>query len=637
MLSALLAAALCLTLTACGGNETAEAEIVPTAAPAMTTPTPAEKSAKTDRDAADKEETVYVQAAADGAVRKVTVETVLNYGGAGGVIEDRTALSDIKNTEGDEEFTLEDGGVLLWEDHGERIRYEGTGAAALPVEVHISYWLDGEEISPEALAGKSGRVRIRFDYENRTGETVTVTHADLSDEDEPAEPETEAVDTVIPFLAISVALLPEDVFTNVSVENGRVVSLGGQTAVLGYALPGLREALAPEEFEPMEDMDIPEYVELEADAEDFKLDFTATVLTNGLFGELEAESLDDIEKLSDGVGKLAEASEALADGAGELADGAREFADGVSEYADGVWQVYDGAAALGAGLSAISETTDTLRGGVEAASRAAEWLKEALSGAETAELTDTAAALEAVIAGLDAFQAALAGAEDYADEVRAAAAIADNALADIELDASAALAGLDLTDEERAAVEAYLARARGAVDEARARLADIPDYAEELDLTARAAALYEAAGALRERAEALLEEAETLPASPAEALERVEAAISGASALCDALDTLAAGSAALKSGVYALGTAGDTLAEAAEALADGAGELADGLAEFDEEGISELTDLAGEDLAALVTRLRALRQADIAYENFGGIAEGRTGSVRFVIETDAIG
>ena len=57
---------------------------------------------------------------------------------------------------------------------------------------------------------------------------------------------------------------------------------------------------------------------------------------------------------------------------------------------------------------------------------------------------------------------------------------------------------------------------------------------------------------------------------------------------------------------------------------------------FDEDGIQELTDLAGDDLTNLIDRIKALKDADISYDTYSGLAAGSTGEVRFIIETDSI-
>ena len=232
----------CSLLTGCGlrktppaPDPTPEATAAPDPSPTAT-PRPAptetpeaaaeEQKEKTDR---DKEETVYIKAGADGEVREVTVETVLRYRGTDGTIVDRTKLTDIKNTEGDEEFTQGRNGSLIWEDHGEDIHYEGKSRDKLPVGVKISYTLDGKSIRPEALAGKSGHLVIRFDYENRTQETREVSIYGG---------EAKSIQTKVPFLAVSFAMLPKEVFSHVTCKNGRLLSLGEQNAFLGFAPAG---------------------------------------------------------------------------------------------------------------------------------------------------------------------------------------------------------------------------------------------------------------------------------------------------------------------------------------------------------------------------------------------------------------
>lgn len=639
-----LIAALCLSLAACGG-ESADTPAPQTTAASAPTPTPSPAPAArtaADADAPDKAETVYVQADAAGTVRDVTVETVLNYGGTNGTVEDVSFLTDIKNTEGDEEFTVGENGAILWEDHGETIRYEGKGQDALPITVAITYWLDGMEISPADLAGKSGHVRIRFDYENHTSETVTVTHADLTEEDEDAEPpETEEIETPIPFLAITLVMLPEDVFSNVTVENGRLLSLGEQSAAVGLALPGLSDALSLSDFELTEDVEIPAYVEIEADVTDFSMDFTATLVTNGLLDEMEDDALDAFEKLSDGMDKLTEASEKITDGARELANGAYDFADYLDEYADGVWQLYTGASTISTGMAALSEQTAPLRSGAALVRSHLGDLREAISGQDIPELTGTAAALEAVIAALDTLEAELAALPAYGAAVSGAVSTADAVLAGISLDALyAALDAAELDAEDRAAIAAALgdsiAPVQSAVESARYALGQVPDLASSPELSAYAATIAAAIPTLREKAEEALASADSLPAKPAEAVDQLSALTDGVTALCDAIDALADGTAGLSDGAYALATAGDELAKAADTLADGSDTLADGVAEFDKEGIGELADLAGDELVTVLMQLKALREADLTFDNFGGIAAGRTGSVRFLIETDAV-
>ena len=131
------------------------------------------KTATTASDA-DKSETVYVKADASGTIHEIKVQTDLKNNGTSNEIKDFSTLKDIKNTKGNESFTQSPDGTITWENKGEDIHYEGTSTEELPVNVKISYTLDGKSIQPEDLSGKSGKLGIRFDYENTTDENVTV-------------------------------------------------------------------------------------------------------------------------------------------------------------------------------------------------------------------------------------------------------------------------------------------------------------------------------------------------------------------------------------------------------------------------------------------------------------------------------
>lgn len=196
-------------------------------APAAVTETAAQTTApKTTPGGVDKSETVYAKANADGTVTETTVEAVLKARD-GATIPDVAALRDIINKEGDEEYTTGADNALTWQNSGSAITYEGKSDAALPVTTRVTYYLNGVETAPDDLAGQSGRVRIHFDYTNHTRETVTVDGQEYT--------------VSVPFTAITAVILDGDKFSNIEADNGKVMELDGQTAVLGTAMPGLAD------------------------------------------------------------------------------------------------------------------------------------------------------------------------------------------------------------------------------------------------------------------------------------------------------------------------------------------------------------------------------------------------------------
>ena len=90
----------------------------------------------------EKDETVYVLAGADGAVRQVIVSDWLKNAAGEDTLADRSALTDIENVKGDETYTA-DGEALTWAANGSDIYYRGATDKELPVSLTVSYQLDG--------------------------------------------------------------------------------------------------------------------------------------------------------------------------------------------------------------------------------------------------------------------------------------------------------------------------------------------------------------------------------------------------------------------------------------------------------------------------------------------------------------
>ena len=216
-----------LLLSACGqAANTAETAATADASAAVTETAAQTTAPKTTPGGVDKSETVYAKANADGTVTETTVEAMLKARD-GATIPDVAALRDIINKEGDEEYTTGADNALTWQNSGSAITYEGKSDAALPVTTRVTYYLNGVETAPDDLAGQSGRVRIRFDYTNHTRETVTVDGQEYT--------------VSVPFTAITAVILDGDKFSNIEADNGKVMELDGQTAVLGTVMPGLAD------------------------------------------------------------------------------------------------------------------------------------------------------------------------------------------------------------------------------------------------------------------------------------------------------------------------------------------------------------------------------------------------------------
>lgn len=234
-----------------------------------------------------KEETVYIIGDAEGNPKSVIVSDWLKNGSGADSLSDETGLSDIKNVGGDEVFHVNTDGTITWDAAGSDIYYQGTTDQELPVNVKISYTLDGQPVSASEIAGKSGHVKIRFDYENKAEKTVEING------------KTETVK--VPFAMVSGTILSQECFSNIKVTNGKLISEGTNAIVFGMAYPGLKESLNLSDMQDGLDLskiEIPDYVEIEADAKNFKLDTTMTVASANLLNELNMDEINtgDLKK-----------------------------------------------------------------------------------------------------------------------------------------------------------------------------------------------------------------------------------------------------------------------------------------------------------------------------------------------------
>lgn len=296
-----------------------------------------------------KSETVYAITDAAGNTREIIVEDWLKNTGEQAVLQDRSELSDIENTDGEESFTR-DGETVVWEADGNDIHYQGKSEKDLPVSVHITYYLNGKEVSPEALAGKSGEIKIRYDYTNQEKREVGKAGQKES--------------VYVPFTVMSGMIFTDNCVKNVSVSSGKVITKDDKTIVVGIAFPGLKQSLEIETDSEVDfDMDIPDSVEVTLEAENFELQMGATLIMSDLFDDLDLEDREECIELQDAIRELSDGVQELVDGSGELADGAEELYDRLPELTDGVQSLKNGIVEYTDGVSSIKSGTEKLKNG----------------------------------------------------------------------------------------------------------------------------------------------------------------------------------------------------------------------------------------------------------------------------------
>ena len=470
VLSVLLAVTMSMSLFGCGKTASDEsAEAASTAAEQVEQETAEQEKADgvSHSSESGKDETVYVIADAAGSPTKVIVSNQLKNKDGADSLKDTTTLKDITNVNGDGSYKENADGTITWDtDGGADVYYQGTTDKELPVTVKLSYQLDGKDIKPEDLAGKSGHVKIRFEYTNNATKKVKVGNKEE--------------EIKVPFCMTSGAVLPNDTFSNVTVTNGRIINEGKNNIVVGVAFPGLTESLDwdnmkskakdEEARKKLDDIDIPESVEIEADVKNFALDMTLTMASSNVLSSFNltkdidtseiSDQMNDLQDgmdklidggedlkdgtgkvkdgasdLNDGAGKLKDGTDDLKDGAGKLKDGTSELKNGAGELADGTQSLADGAGKLQSGAQELANGTTTLKSGSSALVSGVEKLK---SGTES--LNSGVGKLQS---GADTLKAGTASLVENSGKLQAGAKKIDDGAGQVQAGVSALGTGVD--------------------------------------------------------------------------------------------------------------------------------------------------------------------------------------------------
>lgn len=604
-----------------------------------TSSTPAAQTDSTDTvGSSTTGETVYVIANADGSAKKVIVSQKYDPDDPNAAQEARSSLTDAVNVKDDN----------CW---------QGTTDKPLPVTMHITYTLDGKSVSAAELAGKSGHVTMRFDYENSQYETKTIAGKSQR--------------IYVPFAVLTGAILDSDNFRNVSVTNGKLVDDGDHTVVVGMAFPGLQENLALD----TDKLEIPSYVEVSADVTDFSIETTLTVVTNSVFNDVDDDNLDKdaLDELSDDLDKLTDAMEQLMDGSDELFDGLDTLLDKSHDLADGVGQLSSGLKKLDANSAQLNEGAktvfNTLLDTANKQLQANESLSEA--GITIPELTisNYADVLNGVIAKLDPdsviAQAEAAARQQVTAAVRAQegtvrAAVTEQVRQNVSNNVTAAvkasvlegaLKSQGMTQEQYEVADDTVKIAIGSAVDAKMNTAEVqqnisatvsaqmasPEVKALIDQnTERQISLLIEQNMNSETVRAQIDAATAQASAGAKQLLALRQQLDSYNTFYIGLQAYTAGVAEAAAGAVKLNKNMPDLIDGVKKLRDGSLELADGIKELNEEGIEKLVDAFDGDLTELSDRLQATVDVSRDYRSFINTTSSSGDGVKFIFRTDAI-
>lgn len=579
----------------------------------------------------EKEETVYAKADATGQVSQVIVsDWIKNYSGDA-TITDKTTLKDIVNVKGDETYSQGANGEIVWQANGNDIYYQGTADAELPVTIQATYKLDGVEIEPSELEGKSGQLTIEYTYKNNS--------------------KVAGSDMYTPFTVVAATMLKTDSFANVTAENAKVISDGDKYAVVGVAMPGLKDSLALGD-----ETKVPGSITITADVTNYEPITVLNVVTADLLNEIKLDDTDQLKDLADSMDELADASKKLVDGSSDLSDGLNELKDKTGEYTKGVTTLTGSLDDYIAGVSKVTSGIKTLYNG---AGELTKGVSSLATGAKSLNsgLNQASNGVDSIVNNFDALVTGAGSIKSGADSL-------NTALKQLEAGKQAeneAYATLSATVENNEKIIAALKAAgveESIVGMLEKNTAGQKQIAEGLTASGAqieaglskastgASSLADGSNTLTSGLTKMKKGAKSLQSAMVELEAGSKTLLEGANKLNSASGSLSSGikqlydgsisldtaSSKIKSATPKLNDASSKLDNGVQSAADGGKTLKEGLEEFNREGISKLIDAVDGKLGDVIDKFDDLQDAASKYTTFTDTNSEFKSSVKFIIE-----
>ena len=567
-----------------------------------------------------KSETVYAVMNGDGSIKSTTVSEHLYSASGLANVTDKTTLTDIQNTESDAEFT-QNGEELVWNTNDTDVYYKGNTDKALPIDVKVTYALDGQEAALEDIIGKSGHLTVTVNLKNNETDTVNVNGKDR---------------TIVTPLITAVGVILGGDASNMTAEHGMIESAAKSSVAAFVTLPGVKDSLSgllPDEVDSIEDY-LQDTVTVEADVEDFTCPqvMVACATSTAALGTDNVFDLSSINDLTDGINQLNDAMSQLMDGASQLVDGTSQLAGGVLALLDGANTLNNGAAALDDGLGQLTNGLDTLSANNAALNAGAQQVADGVLASANKTLKEgglidedmTWSNYEAVIDNILTMndKTLAAGRKKMVRTIWEQAPSFKDSQLDLALYLSATKTNHDLEAALKLMQNFDASMLTGALemvtnaDAKNTAKAELKYQVENSQDMADVRAL-----------KTSLSQIQFFVSSVNQYTAGVQTAADGAHSAKDGSAQLAAGTKTLYDGVNTLNTG-------AGQLNDGAGQLNDGLNQFNEEGISKLTGALDQDqLHGLKTVLDEMTGRLNDYTSFAGAPDDAESSVKFVYKT----
>ena len=541
-----------------------------------------------------KTETIYSTLGVSGNVKKTTINTKLTDISKGD-IEDYTYLENIKNLNGHEKFTR-DGEKLTWKSTGKDIFYSGKYNDELPVKVNIKYYLDGEEVKPRDIKGKSGTITMKINFTNNSFDSKSGMYT--------------------PFVVSTTMLIDGENNSNISISTGKVVSTGTKNVVTGISAPGLYESTNLSNFKDLDTLTI------SYKTTDFSTNEIYFVITPKLLSEVDLSTLDKVDNLNSslnllqdsmnqlesGANKLNDGTASLKDGVNKLnsgtksaRDGSKKLNDGVSSLNSGIKQSLDGAKALADGTGKVDTNLQTIIAGIKEqennltakSSAMQEQLKQVteLQQNNQATIDKLTTGNQQIAAGVDAKVSKYLDitSNDFSTKLEYAhsnALIDDNTYKTLAASYDNNVGLITLLTYNKTSINTMVDSLKSSLSEINTALTTLDGYLSRLQ-----------------------NEGTSMTKSGAQSL------YAGLSKIYAGSTTLNSGTESLTSGLEALYSGTQTLVGGTNELSSGTSELANGISKINSEGINQLANY-GEKAVNYKNKLKTLTNLSKNYKGF---------------------
>jgi len=536
-----------------------------------------------------KNETVYVIKNSDGTKKTIVSAWLKNPDGSASM-KDVSDLENIEVVKGDAKMEKNENGNITWNAAGADVYYSGTTQKNSPVDVDITYTLNGAKVNASELKGKSGHLVIDIKYSNTMSKPVT-------------GKDKKEYTIYMPFIMSTGMILDNAKFSNITAKNGEVVNDGDHTMVMGIGFPGLYDSLGLDTIDfskidkdkKIERSDIPDSVTIECDVKDCDE-----------FSALTVAKTFDINKISKtyDIGKLDADIDDMTDGMKKLIDGSEDLHTGISKVNKGVKSLQSGARTLSSGADSIAKGAKKLSSGTNSLA----------SGAK--DLND----------GMSKLNKALPSESD-AKKLAAGSAQIKNAIDSMH----SAAKNAPVTDKDVAALQAKLYKLvqAGELDaDTMKQIITVYKTCEGLENGVNS--IYSGYGSVNKAVQAYPQIVSGIGSASKGAKQIAEGAQTlnkGAKDLCGGADKLAKGAKSLKNGT-------GTLADGTEKLLRGSKDLKDGLKKFDDKAVDKVVDLIRETVDPLSDRFEALKAYSNTYGSFAGSDNAVECSTVFVFKNN---